>query len=431
MRLFRRILVVVAVIALLAALLLPGYVGRLVRDLSEQQLALLDRGTADAGFLTEQADAGWFSSRYRHRVVTEPEALEGWLGQLFASDVFADQPALSIDTELHQGPVALGALKYTWRALWPAWSRSRSTLTLDTGRELVELPLVIDTTIGITGKHTSLVSATAFDTGWKLESLRMAAATGALGITTGADGRLRHVAAAGSTVAFAKDQNELDADEIVLDVDLARADESALDLTFNARGLALRGVGSAQRFERIDLKLGVDGDRIGLSVNANRDVPEAATLDLLLRLDGVDAALRERWLTDYQRRGFVDWERWLYELAANNGELVVESANGSLNGDAFSLSGELALRPSPAAVNEVFAAATGNAELRLAGGLVRAMVRSGQAIPWLSYLARDGDDYLMVAKLDAGQLDLNGAVFPMTANTDQSPENRSGNSDQR
>ena len=396
----------------IAALALPGPVGDTVASVSEAQLAALDAASPAASFVTERRDTAWFASRLLHRAIIDPAALGQIPAGLVTGDLFADQPAVSIDTTVHHGPLALGALAFGWEALWPAWSRSRSTLAIDGGQERFALPVTIDTTIGLTGRHQSRLRTTPFDTGWKLDGVRLAATATDVTVVTDRRGQFERLSASGAGLAAAQADREFEAATVTI----SSHHSGTIVTTLAAENVALRDADTAYRFPAVSGEVELTGDAVALNLDVAQDIPTATTTRADIALTGIDAATRQRWLSTYLATGTLDLAEALAELAAAGGTLTIATLEGTVDGHAYALAGTLRFNAAADSVVAIFAAASGTAELTLAPELVRQLARSQQSVSWLSYLARDGDRYRMSATLGDGVLDLNGAEFPLQPN---------------
>ena len=199
-------------------------------------------------FMTEKSTSSWFASELTHRAVIDPRAIGAVARSVIGDTLFADQPAVTITTAVHHGPLALGALPYSWRALVPAWSRSRSTLSFDSGSERFDLPVTIDTTIGLLGGHRSALKAGAFDSGWKLAGARMAAESLDISVATDRMGQVRALDTDARTLLVAVDGTDVSAKSLAV---VARPGDTTR-VQFAANELRLESATAALAFDAIE-----------------------------------------------------------------------------------------------------------------------------------------------------------------------------------
>ncbi len=130
-------------LTLLAASLifLPPVIARFSQTYTEKALLGLQQRAPWINAITEIHEPGWFQGRTVHRlVVTEPDE-SIFAGMLVATGLLGDQPALIIETELENGPVAWRALFSDGAASLPVVQRSTSRLFVDRGNNnFMELP---------------------------------------------------------------------------------------------------------------------------------------------------------------------------------------------------------------------------------------------------------------------------------------------------
>ncbi|MEM1263439.1 MAG: DUF945 family protein [Pseudomonadota bacterium] len=410
MRLFRRFLLLVGIVALLGVLTLPVLVGRGIAQLASSDALSIDQPPPGFSVSTERATSAWFNSHYQHRLSAEPDALRAMLGDLATQPILAGRPVAELDTTVHHGPIAFGALSYTWRALWPAIARTRSKVRYANAAGDWQLPLTIDTSVSLTGTPTVHVRSPAFDTGAAIREGRLSGANVEALATTSANGKLREAHLKGDRLALAVDTREARISGLETAVDANGDDYYALRAT--ATELSLDD--SASQIESRDLivAIGVGANQLRIDVAGTLTAPRAAAVTAAVTVDGLSATLLETWLVELTAGQPIDGQRWLRELAAASGQLTVD-VDGEFEQQRYALVGDIALQPVNGEALAILAGATGQARLTLDAGLVRQLAQSGLRLPWLSYLKRDGERYVLDAELAAGTLSLNGAVFPL------------------
>ncbi len=138
------------VVGLFAVLLaVPWFLGSFTERKLEERLDAGADTRPGMAIVTEEYRRRWFSSDSRHRIViTEPRATEA-VRSLAGGEVFADEPAIVIDTRIEHGPLPRGADA----PLRPGLSRAESTFSLHPGtdRDGVPLPGRLVTTMALDG----------------------------------------------------------------------------------------------------------------------------------------------------------------------------------------------------------------------------------------------------------------------------------------
>jgi len=138
------------VLGLFAVLLAaPWFLGSFTERTLEARLDAGADSRPGMAIVTEEYRRRWFSSDSRHRIViTDPRTTEA-LRELAGGEVFADEPALVIDTRIEHGPLPRG----TDAPFRPGLSRAVSTFSLDPGsdRDAVPLPGRLVTSMALDG----------------------------------------------------------------------------------------------------------------------------------------------------------------------------------------------------------------------------------------------------------------------------------------
>lgn len=148
---------IVALLVLLALIVLisPAIVGRLAEQGLDENLQWAAQESRDLVVTSTAFDRGWFSSEGQHRV----EVREGLLQTVLLALAGADDaalPALIIDTRLDHGLIAVSSMSREGGTLMPGLGSARSTLRIELPHsEIVELPGVIYSTVGLTGELRS------------------------------------------------------------------------------------------------------------------------------------------------------------------------------------------------------------------------------------------------------------------------------------
>ena len=141
----RKLITLIALLLIAAALLGPGLTGRLAERTLAQNNDSFAASLPDWLMLVEpRFERGWFRSKSRFRlVVTDPERFAMASRVLGASD-FADEPALIVDSVVTHGPLV--------GIFTPALARVDSVFLTDTeSGALRPLPLSLISTFGLTG----------------------------------------------------------------------------------------------------------------------------------------------------------------------------------------------------------------------------------------------------------------------------------------
>jgi uncharacterized protein YdgA (DUF945 family) len=146
------------IVGLLVALALiviisPAIVGRLAEKSMDENLDWAAEETQEVVVTSQGFDRGWFSSEGQHRV----EIREGQLQDMLM--VFADPydggqlPALIINTRLDHGLIPVSSMSRDGGTLMPGLGSAVSTLSVELADgEIVALPGVINSTVGLTGE---------------------------------------------------------------------------------------------------------------------------------------------------------------------------------------------------------------------------------------------------------------------------------------
>jgi uncharacterized protein YdgA (DUF945 family) len=151
-----------SIVALLLALALivlasPAIVGRLAENSMDENLDWATQENQDVVITSEGFDRGWFSSEGQHRIEVHKGQLHDILMAFGDGDSDpAETPALIINTRLDHGLIPVSSMSRDGGSLMPGLGSALSTVALQLGGgEIVELPGVIHSTVGLTGELKS------------------------------------------------------------------------------------------------------------------------------------------------------------------------------------------------------------------------------------------------------------------------------------
>lgn len=148
----KRWLVVLLVVLAVLVLVSPGIVGRLAEQNLEDNIEWAESETVGIDVQTESFDRGWFTSEGRHRVALSGSTFRDALRSYQNETGNEDLPSLIIDTRVDHGLVAVGSLNRDSGSLIPGLASMISTFHIDPGNgELVKLPGTLYSNVGLTG----------------------------------------------------------------------------------------------------------------------------------------------------------------------------------------------------------------------------------------------------------------------------------------
>jgi uncharacterized protein YdgA (DUF945 family) len=150
---------VVALFIVLALIVLvsPAIVGRLAEQTMDENLAWATQENQDVIVTSQGFDRGWFSSEGQHRIEVHKGQLHDILLAFGDGNTnSAELPALIISTHLDHGLIPVSSLGRDGGSLAPGLGSAISTVAVELGGgEIVELPGVVNSTVGLTGELKS------------------------------------------------------------------------------------------------------------------------------------------------------------------------------------------------------------------------------------------------------------------------------------
>ncbi|MEM7611502.1 MAG: DUF945 family protein [Pseudomonadota bacterium] len=144
----RKFITILAIALIAVALIGPGLMGRVAEKALNDSNSEIARSLPPWIEMVEQDfDRGWFASGSRYRLAITDRSRLGPLIALFGEGVFADQPAVIVQSRVAHGPLV--------GLFTPALAQADSRFIAETGNEQpAVLPLALRTTLGLTGNAT-------------------------------------------------------------------------------------------------------------------------------------------------------------------------------------------------------------------------------------------------------------------------------------
>lgn len=435
----KRWLVVLLVVLAILILVSPGIVGRLAEKNLEDNIEWAESETASIEVQTESFDRGWFTSEGRHRVALTGSTFRDALRSYQNETGNQDLPSLIIDTRVDHGIVPVGSLSRDESSLLPGLASMISTFQIDPGNgEFKELPGTLYSNVGLTGStdlHLLLESGE-----FRNEDVEIAWQGADVGVqansTMGAyviDGRLEpfSISTSGETVdvgviSISADQLRTEygfyVGSVALDIESLVAESSVAPGTIGHISFSAdASIGDAR------LSLTSKAAIQEIIVPGMGDM--AFALDLSMnRLDA--ASVQNINDTFKQAQGAIDPDEALAELysqiepelqkiIAAGAEIRVDQLDVTLPQGKVTTRLNISFPEGEAAADfswgTVLLNMAASANIRMPASMfdiLQAMNPDAGALIAMGIMIKDGEDFVMNAEIENGQLLVNGAPLP-------------------
>ena len=435
----KRWLVVLLVVLAVLVLVSPGIVGRMAERNLEENIEWAESEAVGIDVQTESFDRGWFTSEGRHRVALTGSTFRDALRSYQNEAGYEDLPSLVIDTRVDHGLVAVGSLNRDSGSLLPGLASMISTFHVDPGNgELKELPGTLFSNVGLTGAASLrfLLESGEFQNddvqiAWQGADVDVQANN-----TMGAyviDGRLEPftIAADGETVDIAA--ITVSADQLKSDygfyVGTAALDiESLVAEISNAPGT----IGNIS----FSADASIDDERLSVTSKtaiAEMVIPGMGEMDfaLDLSLNRLDAAAMQIINEAFKEaQGAINPDEALAELfpqiepelqkiVAAGAEIRIDQLDVTLPQGKMMMSMNVNVPEGDGAADfswgSVLLNVTAAADIRMPASLfdmLQMMNPDAGGLIAMGIMIRDGEDYVMNAEFENGQLQINGAPLP-------------------
>jgi len=435
----KRWLVVLLVVLAVLVLVSPGIVGRMAERNLEENIEWAESEAVGIDVQTESFDRGWFSSEGRHRIALTGSTVRDALRSYQNETGNEDLPSLIIDTRVDHGLVAVGSLNRDSGSLIPGLASMISTFHVDPGNgELEELPGTLYSNVGLTGAASLhfLLESGEFQNeevqiAWQGADVDVQANN-----TMGAyviDGRVEPftIAADGETVEI--DAITVSADQLKSDygfyVGTAALDiESLVAESTNAPGT----IGNIS----FSADASIDDERLSVTSKAaiaEIVVPGMGEMDfaLDLSLNGLDAAAMQIINGAFKEAQgainpdealanlFPQIEPELQKIVAAGAEIRIDQLDVTLPQGKMMMSMNVNVPEGDGAADfswgSVLINMTAAADMRMPASLfdmLQMMNPDAGGLIAMGIMIRDGEDYVMNAEFENGQLLINGAPLP-------------------
>lgn len=420
--------IVVLVLLAVAVLVAPALVGRLAEKTMDDNLNWAAEESGELKVTSERFDRGWFSSAGRHRVELRDGQLLTALQTTGSASDADDFPVLIINTDIDHGiaQVATGSSKLV----------SRLQVELPDG-EIVDLPGTIFSTVGLTG---TLDSNYVLEAG--SQSNDNATATwGDTNIKFSADPASGVVEFDGSvgSLEFGGDDGELALSGLRFDgmQEQTRYGVNTGDLSFSLSDLSVSSPGAstfAVRSLSVDGTTGLDGDAMNADVTMamRSSAPRLGemTFDMDFSIAGADAASIGR-INQALKDADTSAQDPVVLYAAIEDDLKQLFASGfAMSFDRFDVAlpqgaVEMKMQLDFAEDDDdefdwssLLLSTEALIDLSLPAALVETMGQDNQQLAMAiggGFLVRQGDVYVMKARLKKGLATVNGAPIPIPA----------------
>jgi uncharacterized protein YdgA (DUF945 family) len=159
----RKSIVALFIVLALIVFISPAIVGRLAERSMDENLEWATLENPDVVVTSQGFDRGWFSSEGRHRIEVHKGQLHDILLAFGDGNVSsAELPALIITTHLDHGLIPVSSMLRDGGSLVPGLGSAISTIAVELGGgEIVDLPGIINSTVGLTGELKSHYSLAA------------------------------------------------------------------------------------------------------------------------------------------------------------------------------------------------------------------------------------------------------------------------------
>ena len=435
----KRWLVVLLVVLAVLVLLSPGIVGRMAEKNLEDNIEWAESEAVGIEVQTEKFDRGWFTSEGRHRVALTGSTFRDGLRSYQNETGNEDLPSLIIDTRVDHGLVAVGSLNRDSGSLIPGLASMLSTFQVDPGNgELKELPGTLYSNVGLTGAASLrfLLESGEFQNEevqieWQGADVDVQANN-----TMGAyviDGRFEPftISANGETV---------DIGTITISADQLRTDYGFYvgTATLDIASLVAASSTAPGTIGKISFSAdaSIDDARLSVTSKAVIDeivVPDMGDMDFAvdLSLIGLDAAaiqvINE---TFKEAQGAIDPDETLAELfpqiepelqkiAVAGAEIRIDQLDVTLPQGTVTTRMNVRVFEGNAATDfswgSVLLNMTASADIRMPASMfdmLQKMNPDAGGLIAMGIVIRDGEDYVMNAEFENGQLLVNGAPLP-------------------
>ena len=422
---------VVALIVVLALVIIvsPGIIGKLAEESVDENL---NRAVDHSGELVISStgfDRGWFSSEGEHRIeLGQGTARDALL--VLGGEAGADIPVLVINTRMDHGIIPVTSMSRDKGSLEPGLGSAVSTMRLELGDgETVDVPGTIYSKVGLGGglesQYVLEEGATDFDGGnveWLSTTidLNADAGTGGYDFEGNIGGAtiseeasvmtLGPVDFSGSQVpspyGFFVGDFEANVDSVAVVGGVSSIDINEVSLSGSTRLDDDRAVGSAS-FSMASMTVPGLGD-VSYTLRADSDLDAAAFGRLMTRLQEVSGSPDQAQL-------MADMEPDAKDLVAAGLEIDIPQLDIALPMGTIESVASIAIDGQDRSNFEwtsLLLKTSGNVDIRIPEALVTmatAMNPQMGGVVAAGYLQKDGEYYVLEAKLDSGVLTINGA----------------------
>jgi uncharacterized protein YdgA (DUF945 family) len=152
----KKSVIALILLAVLIIIVSPGIIGKLAEESVSDKLNRVADESGELIVTTDGFDRGWFSSEGQHRVEIGDGSIRAAMSS--AADGMMDDgfPVLLINTHIDHGLIPLSSMSREQGSLSPGLGNAISTLTIETARgELIDLPGTIYSELGLGGDLNS------------------------------------------------------------------------------------------------------------------------------------------------------------------------------------------------------------------------------------------------------------------------------------
>lgn len=435
----KRWLVVLLIVLAVLVLVSPGIIGRLAEKNIEDNIEWAESETASIDVQTESFDRGWFTSEGRYRVALTGSTFRDVLRSYQNETGNEDLPSLIIDTRVDHGLIAVGSLNRDSGSLIPGLASMISTFHVDLGNgELVELPGTLYSNVGLMGAASLrfLLESGEFHNEdvqieWQGADIDVQAnnAIGAYVI----DGRLE-------PFTIAADDETIDIGAITVSADQLKSDYGFYvgTVTLDIESLVAESSNAPGTIGNISFSADASIDDERLSVASTAEIDELVVagmgemdfaLDLSMnRLDAASMQVINEALKEAQGANnpdealaelFPQIEPELQKIASAGAEIRIDQLDVTLPQGKLTTSMNVSVPEGDTSADfswgSVLLNLTASADVRMPAALfdmLQMMNPEAGGLIATGIVISDGEDYVMNAEFENGQLMINGAPLP-------------------
>ncbi len=432
----KKSVIALILVAVLVIIVSPGIIGGLAERSVDKNLDWAAKESGELIVTSSTFERGWFSSEGQHRVELGNGQLRAALTAAAGAANADEIPILLISTRLDHGLIPVSSMSREQGSLAPGLGSAVSTMTIQYGNgEELEVPGTIYSSVGLSGAFDSRYVLEAGskivedgEVTWQPSTLNVSASAdsgkikfdGNFGAMTFGD-RQQLVSIEGASVKGKQHSTQYGFN--VGDVDVALG-----PMTVNVSDMAVGGNQGIKLNASSSVDNGLAAANLHMEIN-RQNIPEYGELSIVTDLEftGVDAAALgalDRRLSEAvdpvsPKQAVAEAENEFKDLVAAGLNIRVARLNFALPMGTIETRLSIDVPKSDRASFEwssLLLSTEASFNVSIPEALVQqatSMAPQVGAIVGLGYLLKQGDVYVMDAKLNSGLMTINGAPIPI------------------